>query len=135
MLEINKTKPSTIDAKSTSASIQTDMTPDEMVKFLLANGYKPKDIKGKSMAEINYMFEETLLEIEEFEAEMAGEVLLLEPTTSKQPEPSLHKNPQVRQFLNTYGFSDFQIKNMSNAEISAMLEDFKWMDDESLFTY
>lgn len=135
LIEIEKAKQSSAKVNVSTSSIQTDMTPDEMVKFLLVNGHKAKDIKGKSLAELNYLFEETLLEIEEFEAEMAGEVSLLESTKVNESKPDLNKNPQVRQFLNTYGISDFKIDKMSNAEISAMLEDFNWMDDESLFDY
>ena len=137
LVEIEKSKPSKNDTKDVPRSaIETDMTPDEMVKFLLANGHKAKDIKGKSLAEINYLFEETLIEIEEFEAEMAGNTIAPRNNTKpKQSEPELHKNPQVRQFLKAYGLSDSDINNMSNTEISAFLEDYKWMDDESLFNY
>ena len=136
LVEASKNKPLKKDTADISTpSIETDMTPDEAVKFLLANGFKASEIKGKSLAEINYMLEETILEIEEFEAEMAGGPSLFNQSKQKPDEPKLSKNPQIRKFLNTYGYSDYKINKMCNTEVSEILEDFKWMDDESIFDY
>jgi hypothetical protein len=57
------------ETKKSSSTIVTDMSIEEQIKFMLANGVSPKDIKGATVAEISAMFEELLEIIEELEKE------------------------------------------------------------------
>jgi hypothetical protein len=57
------------ETKKSSSTIVTDMSIEEQIKFMLANGVMPKDIKGATVAEISSMFEELLEIIEELEKE------------------------------------------------------------------
>ena len=75
--DIESTNPETIDI--VNVELQSDepnnekLTPNEVVKYLLANGVSANDIKGKSIAELEFLFEEIFESIqEEIENEATG---------------------------------------------------------------
>jgi hypothetical protein len=62
--------------QKSSSTITTDMSIEEQIKFMLANGMSPEDIKGSNVAQISSMFGELLelLEEEEYLPTTANEV-------------------------------------------------------------
>ena len=99
-------------------------TIDEMIVYLMANGFNAADIRGKSTDEIELMFV-TLVEMltEEEEAIESDNI-----AAAKEIDIDIDfkNNPRVRKFLNEHGLTDAHIDSLTNDAICTVLEDLNW---------
>lgn len=99
-------------------------TIDEMIVYLMANGFNAADIRGKGTDEIELMFV-TLVEMltEEEEAIESGNIAAAKEIDT---DVDFKNNPRVRKFLNEHGLTDTHIDSLTNDAICTVLEDLNW---------
>ncbi|MCI4436834.1 MAG: hypothetical protein JHC33_08520 [Ignisphaera sp.] len=96
--------------KKSSSTITTDMSIEEQIKFMLANGVSLENIKGASVAEIYDMFEDLLALLEEEEGLLA--------TVKKEEEEKVA-------ILLEAGYSISSIDMLSDYQKTAITEKLK----------
>jgi hypothetical protein len=129
-------KQNTISSKLQSdADEDMPMTPEEMIKFMIANGIKVDEIRGKSMSQLELMFEDLVEFLEEAEEAFDAKV---EPASASKQEITnivnnadkldieLNKNPKIQAALLECGLAEDVISTLDNVSISVILEDINW---------
>lgn len=98
----------------------TEMTIDEKIKFMLANGVDQNLIRGKSIVLLDSMFEDLIEAIEEEEAKLKSE----EKTNNK--EVDFKTNKKIIDFLVKFGIDESTVASMTNEEILVLLEELNF---------
>lgn len=97
-----------------------DMTIDEKIKFMLANGIAPELIRGKTTVLLDLMFEDLMEAIEEAEEKSQLEEL------AKTDTVNFKTNPKVIEFLNKFGVDETTISAMTNEDVLVLLEELNF---------
>jgi len=113
----------------TKSKLTTDMSIDEMIKYMLNNGVSQHLIKGKSVLELEIMFEDLIEDMEEgtkkpFDAKAVEPAQLsLNSTAKAAADVNFSQNTNVRTMLMRYGLSAETIDTLSNDDISILIEE------------
>lgn len=99
-----------------------EMTIEEKIKFMLANGVKAEEIKGKTIFQLDFMFETIIGEIEE--AEDALEVKDIEEGDNTVAD--YKSNEKVILFLESLGLEKDELMKLTNEDIESLLLDSKF---------
>lgn len=113
----------------TKSPLATDMSIDEMIKYMLANGVSQHLIKGKSVLELKIMFEDLIEDMEEeadklFDAKaVETKELSFNSTAQAAADVDFSKNVNIRTMLIRHGLSEDVIDTLSNDDISILIEE------------
>jgi hypothetical protein len=101
-----------------------DMSIEDKIKFMLANGISTSDIKGKTILQLDYMFETIIEKMEELEALDTVEIVDLPQENT--PEADYKSNEKVMRFLESLGIPLEDLMKLTNQDIECLLVDSQY---------